>query len=228
MKAISLTRILLLLFILQGWFQIGYAQQDLDEQVLPAQVEEATTDNSEVSGTNIPDEIPVSVLAAARGKALFNQNCNICHEVSRQKIGPALASIHNKRPLPWLYNFIRRSQHVIQVEKDEYAQHLYQEFNEYVMPNFEFLTNENITNILAYIRVESMTPTAGVSSVGNIEVESTLADPTAEDNYYSQKGNNEMNASGFSLVQIMLAAVALGLIIMIVLAALSKGSRTNA
>ena len=67
-----------------------------------------------------------------------------------------------------------------------------------------------------------------MSSVGNIEVESTLADPTAEDNYYSQKGNNEMNASGFSLVQIMLAAVALGLLIMIVLAVLSKGSRTNA
>ncbi len=140
--------------LLMGLSVTSWAQTQQED------VEAATNPAGQVA-----DEIPDDAQSITEGQTLFSQHCNVCHGVGKQIIGPALASVHNRRPIDWLVRFIQNSQHVIIDEEDEYAQHLYNQYNQQVMPNFEFLSRGEILNILAYIKVESSANTAGVSSV---------------------------------------------------------------
>lgn len=156
-------------------------EQAVDEAVNPAQ--------------QVPDELPSDAQSIAHGKQLFGQHCNVCHMVEKQLIGPALASVHNRRPLPWLVQFIKNSQYVINEMDDEYAQHLFSQYNEVLMPEFEFLSNEDIYSILAYIKSESVSPTTaggvnGVDQEGVSRPQDEYADPDGE-GAYTQKAQDD-------------------------------------
>jgi mono/diheme cytochrome c family protein len=133
-----------------------------DPNDIPEVVEEAVA-----PATQVPDEVPSDAASVARGRDLFGQHCTVCHLVEKQLIGPALASVHNTRPIPWLIKFIKNSQYVIRETDDAYAQHLFKEFNGQIMPAFEFLSDDDILNILAYIKAESVSPTytGGVNGI---------------------------------------------------------------
>lgn len=147
------------------------AQDDLEVgEDAEAQYElPGTVDKAVNPAQQVPDEIPVTAQTVAKGRALFGQHCNVCHMVEKQLIGPALASVHNRRPIPWLLTFIKNSQYVITETDDEYAQHLFEQYNGQIMPNFEFLSDEDVYNILAYIKAESVSTTAtgGVNGVNS-------------------------------------------------------------
>lgn len=102
------------------------------------------------------DGIPTSETAISEGETLFTNNCTVCHAINEVIVGPALRDVHERRELPWLINFIRNSQQVIQ-SGDDYAVNLYNEYNKTLMPSFDF-TDEQITNIVAYIKAESEAP----------------------------------------------------------------------
>ena len=110
-----------------------------------------------IKSESVKDEIPTSEDFVLRGKDIFAQHCLQCHEVGLQKFGPALASVYKRRPVPWLMAFIRNSQEVI-MSGDEYAVFLYERYNNMVMPEFEFLTDEEIFAVLAYIKEETEPP----------------------------------------------------------------------
>lgn len=99
--------------------------------------------------------LPGNQESVTAGKALFYDHCAICHAVTHEIIGPALASIPQKRPLPWLVEFIRSSQQVI-ASGDEYARQLYTRYNKVVMPDFRFLSDDQILSILAYVQEASV------------------------------------------------------------------------
>lgn len=161
----------------------------------------------------VADEIPDDAQSITEGQTLFSQHCNVCHGVGKQIIGPALASVHNRRPIDWLVRFIQNSQHVIIDEEDEYAQHLYAQYNEQVMPNFEFLSRGEILNILAYIKVESSSTTAGVSGISETQASITQDAP-------SDEAVANPSPGGTSITTIVLVgAVLLLLLVVIVLAA---------
>jgi mono/diheme cytochrome c family protein len=131
---------------------------------LSAQDTTATQDassNPETVGPDqqVPDEIEADAQSIANGRDIFGQHCSVCHMVEKQLIGPALASVHRTRPIPWLVAFIKNSQYVIQETDDEYAKQLFKEYKGQIMPNFEFLTNDDVYDILAYIKSESSSPT---------------------------------------------------------------------
>ncbi len=119
-------------------------------------------------------EIPTDETAVAKGRQLFGQHCTICHQIDKQVIGPALASVHQRRPIPWLLAFIKNSQNVISNQEDEYAQQLFQQYNRMVMPPFEFLSDDDIMSVLAYIQAESSSPTSegGVNGASSAQTES--------------------------------------------------------
>ena len=110
-----------------------------------------------IKSESVKDEIPTSEEFVLRGKDIFAQHCLQCHEVGLQKFGPALASVYKRRPIPWLMAFIRNSQEVI-MSGDEYAVFLYERYNNMVMPEFEYLTDEDIFAVLAYIKEETEPP----------------------------------------------------------------------
>ena len=112
-----------------------------------------------------PDErLPADAPTIVKGRQLFSEHCSSCHMISHELVGPALASIDNKRPISWLHRFIRNSQEVIN-SGDAYAIALYGRYNYQLMPPFEFFSDEDINSILAYIRKSSTAdfPVAGAN-----------------------------------------------------------------
>jgi mono/diheme cytochrome c family protein len=94
--------------------------------------------------------IPTDDAAISSGLALFNKNCQQCHAVNEQVVGPALKNVYERRNVPWLINFIKYPQKVID-GGDAYAQDLYKKYKQY-MPNHDFLKDEEILQILAYVQ----------------------------------------------------------------------------
>ena len=174
----------------------------------------------------VPDGIPDDEGSYTNGRSLFNQHCTACHALGKQIIGPALASVHNRRPMDWLVKFIQNSQQVIsEADTSDYASVLFKQYNNQVMPNFEFLSRDDILDIMAYIKTESVSETSGVSSAMSSETESVQQEPSAGDDVYSQKDDSD--AEGVNLGMIMGGLVVGVLLVVVILVALRKRSKQN-
>lgn len=90
------------------------------------------------------------------GKVLFERDCSQCHGISKEMVGPALAHISRRRSMDWLIAFTKYPQKVID-SGDPYAAKLYKKYKQY-MPNCDFLTNQEIEAIYAYIDKMSLSP----------------------------------------------------------------------
>lgn len=107
-----------------------------------------------------------------QGKALFDANCKQCHAVHERIVGPALAKVHERRTIPWLINFIKYPQRVIE-SGDAYAVALYKEYRQY-MPNHDFLKDDEIKAILSWIQAETIKGPA-VAAAATSAAQSTAA-----------------------------------------------------
>jgi hypothetical protein len=87
-----------------------------------------------------------------------------CHAVHEVVIGPALKNVYDRREIPWLINFIKNSQKVI-ASGDEYAVELYEEYRKSIMPSHEFLTDDDVKNILGYVKVQTDNPPVAATAV---------------------------------------------------------------
>lgn len=141
------------LFILIAVTQQVYGQVTSGDTVTVAQ---ETSDES--------SPLPLDEEAIAQGRSLFRDNCQVCHQVHQQLVGPALANVSDRRPIPWLISFIHNSQQVIQ-SGDAYAVEIYNRFNKTAMPSFDF-TDQEILSILAYIDQESQAAPAADAVAG--------------------------------------------------------------
>jgi cytochrome c2 len=109
-------------------------------------------------------EVSDSEEAISAGKSVFNANCKTCHQLDRKAVGPALRGLTDRRSIDWAKKFIRNSQALI-ASGDADAVGIYNEFNQLVMPNHEFLSDDDVMNLLAYIeygdKAEAVTAAAG-------------------------------------------------------------------
>ncbi len=111
----------------------------------------------QINAQNSQQAEPLNYLqnaSLAEGEKLFRANCANCHELCDQQLGPALTDVVYKRPFPWLVKFIQNSGEVI-ASGDPYANHLYQAYNSMEMPNFPDLDENDIKNIIGYLKKES-------------------------------------------------------------------------
>jgi len=86
------------------------------------------------------------------GKALFKAQCARCHYVTDKRfVGPGLANVRErwKNDDARLIAWIRNSQDFLKTG-DTYANNLFKEWNNSVMPNFN-LSDDEILSILAYV-----------------------------------------------------------------------------
>ena len=102
---------------------------------------------------------------AETGKAIFTQNCTSCHAVGKQVVGPDLMNIDQQRSQQWIINFVHSSQTVIK-SGDTAAVRLYGEFNKTLMPDHPHLKDQDILDIIAYIK-EASTKAKDAAKVGN-------------------------------------------------------------
>ncbi len=91
----------------------------------------------------------------AKGKTLFNTNCASCHNLDRKMTGPALRNVEARLDetqgldRAWLNKWIRNSAGLIK-SGDAYANQIYNEYNGTAMTAFPQLSDQDITDILAY------------------------------------------------------------------------------
>ncbi len=109
--------------------------------------QETTTKTDNVAATPASDEIIES------GQSLFLQRCASCHAVNMDVTGPKLKGVAKRwKNKTTLYAFIRNSQEVINTQKDPYAVALFTRYNKIQMPPFASISDEEIGNVLAYIK----------------------------------------------------------------------------
>lgn len=89
------------------------------------------------------------------GKLLFTSRCANCHNVKKTLVGPALGGVDERRSMEWIIKFVRSSQSFIKSgDKDAIA--VFQAFNNIPMPDHPDLTEQNIRDIVSYIKTESV------------------------------------------------------------------------
>lgn len=91
---------------------------------------------------------------ANAGKEIFTQRCTSCHAVGKQVVGPDLMNVDQERSETWIINFVHSSQTVIK-GGDTAAVRLFGEFGKTIMPDHPDLKDQDIKNIIAFIKEES-------------------------------------------------------------------------
>ena len=180
---------------------------------IPAFAQDSTATVASSDSDATADNIPTNEAAISAGAALFQGNCTVCHAINEVVIGPALKNVHQQHELPWLISFIRNSQKVIQ-SGDEYAVNLYNEYNKTVMPAFDY-SDEEITNILAYIKSESQASAASLDSNDAADAGSAAQDRTPLESDGGE-GDNYLSTILIGLV-VVLGLILVVLILIVVL-----------
>ncbi|HZI24433.1 MAG TPA: c-type cytochrome [Chryseolinea sp.] len=154
-----------------------------------------------INFTSSAQEISTDPAAIKAGEGLFNANCKACHAVKRKLVGPALGGVQDRAPsIQWIKDFVHNSSVVIK-SGDDYAVKLYNEYNKTQMTAFTSLKDEDIMNILAYVKSEQEKPE---------EVAAPVAGP--------QAGTGGDTASSKYLNIIMIGMVVILLLLLIILA----------
>lgn len=110
----------------------------------------------QVDETPVHDRITVkSDSSILRGRTLFRDQCSSCHFIHYEgRYAPALGSVSKRLPREWLIPFIQNSQKVIR-SGDEYAEALFERYHKREMVPMDFLTENDINDILNYIAFSS-------------------------------------------------------------------------
>ncbi|MBO6879858.1 c-type cytochrome [Winogradskyella sp.] len=91
----------------------------------------------------------------ANGKSLFNANCASCHKLDKPMTGPALRNVEARLAeeqgldREWINAWIRNSAAMIK-SGDPYATKIFAEWNNTAMTAFPQLSDQDISDILAY------------------------------------------------------------------------------
>jgi cytochrome c len=94
---------------------------------------------------------PVDPALAAKGKALFEAKCSMCHKMDTVYVGPALGEVTGRRTPTYIMNMILNPQEM--VERHPVAKQLLAE-------RMTFMANQNLTvdearAVLEYLRTQA-------------------------------------------------------------------------
>jgi cytochrome c551/c552 len=95
-----------------------------------------------------------AIVSPDKGKAIFTTQCTSCHNVNAQVVGPALANVDQRHTVDWIVNFVHSPKTLIQ-NNDKAAVALYNQFNQIIMPDHLNLSEDDVKNILSYIKSET-------------------------------------------------------------------------
>ena len=116
-------------------------------------------------------EVQDSEEAISAGRSIFNANCKTCHKLDQKMVGPALRGVTDRRSVDWAKKFIKNSQALI-ASGDAQAVAIYNEFNQLAMPNHDFLSDDDLMNLLSYIeygdKADASAAVAGTDGSGAV------------------------------------------------------------
>lgn len=100
-----------------------------------------------------------------KGKSLYNANCAACHKLDAKMTGPALRNVEQRLAetegldRKWLTDWIHNSAGMVKAG-DPYAVKIFNEYNGTAMTAFPQLSDQDISDILAYTAEEPPAPPA--------------------------------------------------------------------
>ena len=100
----------------------------------------------------------VSAQDAAAGAAIFKQKCTACHGIEKAVVGPALKGIDTKYDEAWLLKWIKNAPAFI-ASGDPLAVKA-SAYSPAMMSAFPELSDDDIKNIVAYVKVGDVKPAA--------------------------------------------------------------------
>ena len=136
----------------------------------------------------------------AKGKSLFNANCAACHQLDKKMTGPALRQVETRLAddqgldRDWIYAWIRNSSGLIK-SGDSYANKVYNEYGGAAMTAFPQLSDDDLSNILAYTAEEKKAPAASATAAVGTQTTET-----------SGGISNELILGALAILFILLAA----------------------
>ena len=95
---------------------------------------------------------------AAAGAAIFKQKCTACHGIEKAVVGPALKGIDTKYDEEWLIKWIKNSPALIATGDAQALKAA--EYSPAMMSAFPELSDDDIKNIVAYVKVGDPKPAA--------------------------------------------------------------------
>ena len=105
---------------------------------------------------------------AGAGAAIFKQKCTACHALEKAVVGPALKGIDTKYDEAWLIKWIKNAPAFI-ASGDARAVKA-SEYSPSMMSSFTELSDDDIKNIIAYVKVGDPKPVAtAAGAVGGTE-----------------------------------------------------------
>ncbi|MDX5469600.1 MAG: c-type cytochrome [Bacteroidota bacterium] len=107
-----------------------------------------------VLGILVTNLMPAQAQDVANGKSLFEGNCVSCHAIHEKSIGPALKGVTERREEAWLLKWVKNSTALIK-SGDPVAVKLFNDYNKVAMNSFENFSDQDVKDILAYIKEES-------------------------------------------------------------------------
>jgi mono/diheme cytochrome c family protein len=109
-----------------------------------------------ISFTVDAQDIPEDAASISAGATLFSSNCKSCHKIHAESVGPALAGVYDRAPsIPWIIDWVHNSSKVV-ASKDEYGVAIFEKYKKSKMTDFTTLKEQDILNILAYIKAETI------------------------------------------------------------------------
>ncbi len=100
-----------------------------------------------ITEVTLAEEIDTALVA--RGTAMYEERCLVCHKPKENFIGPAPAGILQRRTPEWVMNMILNPGKMI--KEDSLAQALFMEYNGSPMSDMQ-LTEEDARAVLEYFR----------------------------------------------------------------------------
>lgn len=88
-----------------------------------------------------------------KGKKLFKQNCAACHTTNTKRLtGPGLEGVFTRIPSEKWFLAMVKNQDSLKEIKDPYLMKRLEDFNGIQMTPFDFLSNEEVAHIAAYLK----------------------------------------------------------------------------
>ncbi len=122
---------------------------------------------------------PCSAQDYEAGEKLFKMNCASCHKMDAKLIGPPLQNVVKEQGADWTKRWILNNEE-LRKSGDAHANAIYADYNNMVMPNYSYLSDEEISGVVNYLenwgtkQAESKAPTtvqATATTSGEIVVE---------------------------------------------------------
>lgn len=110
---------------------------------------------------------------AKNGQKLFKANCSSCHDLDKQKVGPALGGVVDRLKKEqglgedWFQKWIKNNE-ALRASGDKYANEVFEKFNKTPMTAFPSLSDQDVKDILEYTTnppKEEPKPEAGAAAV---------------------------------------------------------------